>query len=80
MCSSDLLRDGDIIHLDAIKGVLSANVSDAEFAERRKTWKPHPTFFGAGSIWKYAQTVGDARNGAVTHPGFSGEKHVYADL
>ena len=75
-----LLKDGDIIYLDAIKGILDADVSDAEFAERKKHWKPRETFFGAGSIWKYAQTVGNARDGAVTHPGFKGEKHVYADL
>ena len=75
-----LLRDGDIIRLDAIKGTLSADVSEEEFAERRKSWKPRETFYGSGAIWKYAQTVGNARDGAVTHPGHTGEKHVYADL
>ncbi len=74
-----LLKDGDIITLDAVKGELSCDVSEAEFAERRKTWKPREHEYGSGAIWKYAQTVGNARDGAVTHPGFKGEKHVYAD-
>jgi dihydroxyacid dehydratase/phosphogluconate dehydratase len=53
---------------------------DAELADRRKQWKPRPTDYGSGAISKYAQTVGSAKDGAVTHPGFAGETHVYADL
>ena len=53
---------------------------DMELAKRRKRWKPRPTDYGSGAIWKYAQTVGSAKDGAVTHPGFAGETHVYADL
>ncbi len=75
-----LLKDGDMIVLDAIDGILSVELSDAELAERKKTWKPHPAEFGSGTIWKYAQTVGNARDGAVTHPGASGETSVYADI
>ena len=74
------LRDGDIISLDAIAGTLTVALSDAELAERRKRWKPRPTDYGSGAIWKYAQAVGSAKDGAVTHPGFAGETHVYADL
>ncbi len=75
-----LLRDGDIIELDAIAGTLNVRLSDAELAERRKAWTPRETDFASGAIWKYAQTVGSAREGAVTHPGAKAEKHVYADL
>ena len=75
-----LLRDGDMISLDAIAGTLTVDLSDAELAERRKHWKPRATDYGSGAIWKYAQTVGSARDGAVTHPGFAGETHVYADI
>jgi len=55
------------------------SLSDMELAERRKRWKPRPTDYGSGAIWKYAQAVGSAKDGAVTHPGFAGETHVYAD-
>jgi dihydroxy-acid dehydratase len=75
-----LLRDGDMIVLDAIDGILSVELSDEELAERRKSWTPRSTEFGSGTIWKYAQTVGCARDGAVTHPGKSGEVSIYADI
>jgi dihydroxy-acid dehydratase len=75
-----LIRDGDIIELDAIKGVLAVRLSDEELAERRKHWQPRENDYGSGAIWKFAQTVGSACDGAVTHPGAKGEKHVYADL
>ena len=75
-----LLKDGDIIHLDAIKGILSVELSDDELARRKKDWKSREHEYGSGAIWKYAQTVGAARAGAVTHPGGKGEKFVYADI
>ena len=75
-----LVRNGDIITLDAIKGTLEVNVSEAEFAERRKSWAPRDSEFGSGAIWKYAQSVGNAKDGAVTHPGKKSEKQVYADI
>ncbi len=74
-----LVRDGDIIALDAENGTLTVELSDAELAERRKSWKPRKHEFQSGAIWRYAQTVGDAEKGAVTHPGGGGETHVYAD-
>jgi dihydroxy-acid dehydratase len=75
-----LLKDGDMIILDAIDGILSVELSDEELSERRKAWKPRVTEFGSGAIWKYAQTVGCARDGAVTHPGAAKETQVYADI
>ena len=75
-----LVRDGDIISIDAVKGTIDVAVDDAEMAERRKSWTPRKTDYGSGAIWKYAQTVGPAYMGAVTHPGFAGETHVYADI
>ncbi len=75
-----LLEDGDLITLNAETGELSCNVSEAEFAERRKAWKPRETEYASGALWKYAQGVGNARNGAVTHPGGAAEKHCYADI
>jgi dihydroxy-acid dehydratase len=74
-----LLRDGDIIEIDAEKGTLDVKLTDAELAARAKEWKPRPEEFGSGYLWKYAQQVGTARYGAVTHPGAAAEKACYAD-
>jgi dihydroxy-acid dehydratase len=75
-----LLRDGDTIEIDAIRGTLIVALSDAELAERKKDWAPPKSNYGSGTLWKYAQTVGPAVSGAVTHPGAQGETHVYADI
>ena len=76
-----LLQDGDMITINALTGELSADVSDAEFDKRRAAWSgPKETIYASGAIWKFAQLVGGARHGAVTHPGAKGEKHIYMDL
>jgi dihydroxy-acid dehydratase len=75
-----LIKDGDIIRLDAVKGTLQVDLSDEELAKRRKAWKPRQHDYQSGAIWRYAQTVGDAEKGAVTHPGAKAETHVYADI
>jgi dihydroxy-acid dehydratase len=76
-----LIRDGDIIKLNAKKGTIEVKLSAKELRERRKQWKgPRETIYGAGALWKYAQLVGGAKDGAVTHPGKDGERHVYVDL
>jgi dihydroxy-acid dehydratase len=75
-----LLRNGDRIVLDAEKGTMDVLLSDAELAARRAEWKPRKTDYNSGAIWKYAQLVGPAYLGAVTHPGAEAETHVYADI
>ena len=75
-----LLRDGDVITIDAEAGTMDVDLSDEEFEKRRKAWKPHKNNYQSGALWRYAQTVGEARYGAVTHPGAKGETHVYADI
>ncbi len=75
-----LLRDGDVIEIDADKGVLAVRLSDQELAERRKDWQPRDHGYGSGAIWKFARDVGSARYGAVTHPGGQGESVCYADI
>jgi dihydroxy-acid dehydratase len=75
-----LLVDGDMISLDAVEGTISVDLTDDELAERKKTWKPRETDHTSGVLWKYAQTVGPARDGAVTHPGGKAEKVTYADI
>jgi len=76
-----LIRDGDMITIDAIRGELSVALSDEELGARKVDWKgPRETIYGSGALWKYAQLVGSTRKGAVTHPGGAQEKHVYMDL
>jgi dihydroxy-acid dehydratase len=74
------IRDGDMITIDANKAVLEVNLTKAEFESRAKSWKPRAPQFTSGYLWKYAQQVGPARHGAVTHPGGAAEKTCYADL
>ncbi len=75
-----LIRDGDIIAIDAVAGTIEVELSEEELAKRRAGWQPPEDNFGAGALWKYAQLVGSARHGAVTHPGAKGEKRTYADI
>ena len=75
-----LLKDGDEIIIDAIKGTINVTLSEEEIEKRKKEWKPRQTNHNSGSIWKYAQTVGPAYKGAVTQPGAKNETHTYADI
>ncbi|MEA2996506.1 MAG: dihydroxy-acid dehydratase, partial [Alphaproteobacteria bacterium] len=75
-----LLRDGDIIEIDADKGTLNVKLAKAELDKRREGWKPRKSDFTSGYLWKYAEQVGAARGGAVTHPGGAAETRTYADI
>ncbi len=75
-----LLKNGDRIVIDAAKGTIDVMLSDAELATRRAAWRPRPTDYNSGAIWKYAQLVGPAHLGALTHPGGAAETHCYADI
>jgi len=75
-----LLKNGDIIDLDAKKGTINVRLSKKDLSKRRKKWKPKKINFGSGTLWKYAQTVGPAYLGAPTHPGGKNEVKVYADI
>ncbi|MCZ8172031.1 MAG: dihydroxy-acid dehydratase [Brevundimonas sp.] len=75
-----LVREGDMIAIDAEAGTIELEVDEAELAERRKGWQPRGHDYNAGALWRYAQIVGPAYKGAVTHPGAKAETHVYADI
>ncbi|QFT82584.1 Dihydroxy-acid dehydratase [Roseovarius sp. THAF27] len=76
-----MLKNGDMITIDAIRGELSVDLSDEELEARKKDWPgPRETIYASGALWKYAQLVGETYKGAVTHPGAEAERHVYADL
>ena len=75
-----LLKDGDVIEIDTVKGSLNVILSDEELKLRRSKWKPKVIEYTTGTLWKYSQSVGPAFEGAVTHPGASKEKKCYADI
>ena len=76
-----LLKDGDMITIDAVAGTIDVALSDAELAAARAaSGQPRRTDYQSGTLWKYAQTVGDAEKGAVTHPGARAETRAYADI
>jgi len=75
-----LIRNGDMISLDADRGLIEIKLSRQELAKRRKKWKQKKTDFQSGALWRYAQTVGPALKGAVTHPGARSETHIFADI
>jgi dihydroxy-acid dehydratase len=75
-----LVKNGDKIAIDAAKGTIDLLVPDTELAARKAAWTPRKTDYNAGAIWKYAQLVGPAHLGAVTHPGTAAETHCYADI
>jgi dihydroxy-acid dehydratase len=75
-----LVENGDIISIDAEAGTIHIKVDEATLAARKAKWRPRENDYQAGALWRFAQNVGPARKGAVTHPGAKEEKHVYADI
>ncbi|MBV9348317.1 MAG: dihydroxy-acid dehydratase [Pseudolabrys sp.] len=75
-----LLKDGDIITIDAVNGTIDVKLSEDELKQRKAAWKPRENSHTSGYLWKYAQQVGNALNGAITHPGGKAEKECYADI
>ena len=75
-----LVQDGDIIEIDAEKGLINLKVDKNELEIRNKKLKVKENDFGSGALWKFSQSVGSARYGAVTHPGASKEKKTYSDI
>lgn len=75
-----LIKNGDIIEIDANKGTIELEVSSDELKARHAQWSQRTTDYNSGTLWKYAQLVGPAYKGAVTHPGAQEETHIYADI
>jgi dihydroxy-acid dehydratase len=75
-----LIEDGDEIAIDAVNGTIDLNVSAEILAARREKWLPRKNDYQSGALWRYAQNVGPAYLGAVTHPGAKAETHVFADI
>ena len=75
-----LIEDGDMIRINAAAGTLDLDVPADVLEARRAAWQPRVNDYQAGALWRYAQNVGPAVKGAVTHPGAKGETHVFADI
>lgn len=75
-----LIEEGDEICIDATKGIIDLNVAADVLAARKAAWKPRVNDYQSGALWRFAQNVGPAFKGAVTHPGAQSERHVYADI
>jgi dihydroxy-acid dehydratase len=63
-----------------VVGTLDVKLTEEELARRKTEWRPRATNHTSGALWKYAQQVGPAVTGAVTHPGAAHEKLCYADI
>jgi len=75
-----LVEDGDEIAIDARAGTIDLNVSEEVLEQRKAAWKPRTHDYQSGTLWRYAQNVGPASKGALTHPGGAAETHTYADI
>ncbi len=75
-----LLKDGDPIIIDAIKGAINVDISDDEINSRKEKWRLKENDYQSGALWRYSKNVGSARYGAITHPGAKAEVKCYADI
>ena len=75
-----LIKNGDQILIDAKEGIITLNVDENTLKARQKSIQKRKNNFGSGALWKFSQTVGSARFGAVTHPGAKKEIKNYSDI
>ena len=75
-----LIQDNDEIIIDAKKGKIDIIVNPKELKKRKSKILSKENDFGSGALWKFSQSVGSARYGAVTHPGAKKEKKNYSDI
>jgi dihydroxy-acid dehydratase len=61
-----LIRDGDLITIDAVRKKLELHVGAGELKKRRAKWKPIPNPYPKGALGKYVHLVSSASLGAVT--------------
>jgi len=61
-----LVKNGDVITIDAEKNALDVEVSEAELAKRKGEWKMPPYKATRGTLWKYIKSVKNASEGCVT--------------
>jgi dihydroxy-acid dehydratase len=75
-----LIKDGDIINIDADKGTLDVEISDEEMAKRLSGVKIQENDYQSGTLWKFSKLVSSAHLGAITHGGAKVETLQYKDI
>jgi dihydroxy-acid dehydratase len=61
-----LLKDGDVITINAAENTIEAHLRPEEITRRRLQWKAPAINAPNGLLWKYANTVSSASEGCVT--------------
>ncbi|KAI0076350.1 dihydroxy-acid and 6-phosphogluconate dehydratase [Panus rudis PR-1116 ss-1] len=61
-----LVKDGDVISVDAVKNTIELQVPEEELERRRKAWKAPPLKVNQGTLYKYVKVVEDASHGCIT--------------
>ena len=61
-----LVRNGDVITIDAAQNRIDVHVSEEDLASRRREWSPPPFKATRGVLYKYIKTVTSASEGCVT--------------
>ncbi len=61
-----LVKNGDVIRIDAEQNSIKVKITEEELAERKKSWKAQPLKKTSGSLYKYAKLVSTASEGCVT--------------
>lgn len=61
-----LVKDGDIIKLDAVNNTIDVMLTEEEIATRRAEWQQPPLKATSGALYKYAKLVSSADKGCVT--------------
>ena len=61
-----LVREGDLITIDAETRSLAVDVSDEEMEQRRRQWTMPPYKATRGTLYKYIRLVKNASEGCVT--------------
>ena len=61
-----LIKDGDVITIDANTKIISVDVSKEEMKQRRANWSMPPYTASRGTLYKYIKNVKNASEGCVT--------------
>ena len=61
-----LVKEGDLITVDALNQIIEVSLSQEELEERRKSWKKPPSKYKKGVLAKYSRIVSTSSLGAVT--------------
>ena len=62
----NLIKDGDVIEIDAIRNKINLKIDDKEFEKRRKKIKLQKSNFTSGVVKKYINSVSSASEGCIT--------------